>query len=273
MRKNALVLIFVLALAAIMSCPLQVLAEADQKDADTNLAEQAQNPVAKLISLPFQNNFNFGVGPSNATQWILNVQPVIPISLGPDWNLITRTITPIINQPSPAPGIDSAFGLADINPTLFLSPAGSADFIWGLGPTFTLPTATDSELGSGKWSAGPAAVALIMKHPWVVGALANTQWSFAGWGDKYVTQTLIQPFINYNFEKGLYLVSAPIITCNWEANGGDRWTAPLGGGIGKIFYIGKLPINTQLQAFYNVATPDNGPDWQLRFQVQLLFPK
>jgi hypothetical protein len=129
MRKNALVLIFVLALAAIMSCPLQVLAEADQKDADTNLAEQAQNPVAKLISLPFQNNFNFGVGPSNATQWILNVQPVIPISLGPDWNLITRTITPIINQPSPAPGIDSAFGLADINPTLFLSPAGSADFI------------------------------------------------------------------------------------------------------------------------------------------------
>lgn len=273
MRKHTWVLFFVLAAVAIILCPLQVFAESDQKDADTNLAEQAQNPVAKLISVPFQNNFNFGVGPNNVTQWVLNVQPVIPISLGPDWNLITRTIMPIINQPSPAPGIDSAFGLGDINPTLFLSPAGSGGFIWGVGPTFTLPTATDSMLGGGKWSAGPAAVALIMQHPWVVGALANTQWSFAGWGDKYVTQTLIQPFINYNFEKGLYLVSAPIITCNWEADGGNRWTVPIGGGIGKIFYLGKLPINTQLQAFYNVATPDNGPDWQLRFQVQLLFPK
>ena len=168
MRKNAWVLFFVLAAVTIMFCPVPVFAEMDQKDADTNLAEQAQNPVAKLISLPFQNNFGFGIGPNNVTQWVLNVQPVIPISLGPDWNLITRTITPIINQPSPAAGIDSAFGLGDINPTFFLSPAGSADFIWGVGPTFTLPTATDTMLGSGKWSAGPAAVALTMQHPVVL---------------------------------------------------------------------------------------------------------
>ncbi len=243
MRKNGLVAFFVLAAVAIMFCPLRVLAESDQKEAETNLAEQTQNPVAKLISVPFQNNFNFGIGPNNVTQWVLNVQPVIPISLGPDWNLITRTIIPIINQPSPAPGIHSAFGLGDINPTLFLSPAGSSEFIWGVGPTFTLPTATDSMLGSGKWSAGPAAVALTMQQPWVVGVPANTQWSFAGWSDKYVTQTLVQPFVNYNFEKGLYLVSSPIITCNWEADGGNRWTVPLGGGVGKIFHVGKLPIN------------------------------
>ena len=273
MRRTAVALFFGLAALTLMFCPLPVSAEIDQNDTETNLAEQAQNPVAELISLPFQNNFGFGIGPNNVTQWVLNVQPVIPFSLGPDWNLITRTIMPIINQPSPALGIDSAFGLGDINPTLFLAPAGSANFIWGVGPTFTVPSATDSKLGSGKWSAGPAAVALTMQHPWVVGALANTQWSFAGWGDKYVTQTLIQPFVNYNFEKGLYLVSAPIITCDREAEGGNRWTVPLGGGVGKIFHLGKLPINTQLQAFYNVATPDNGPDWQLRFQIQLLFPK
>jgi hypothetical protein len=139
MRRIVQILFLVLAVVAVMFCTLPVFAEMDQKDADTNLAEQAQNPVAKLISLPFQNNFNFGIGPNNVTQWVLNVQPVIPISLGPDWNLITRTITPIINQPSPAPGIDSAFGLGDINPTLFLSPAGSADFIWGVGSTFTFP--------------------------------------------------------------------------------------------------------------------------------------
>ena len=137
------------------------------------LAKAAQNPVAKLISVPFQNNFNFGVGPNNTMQYILNFQPVIPISLSEDWNLITRTIMPIINQPSPAPGVRSAFGLGDINPTFFLSPAKSEKFIWGVGPTFTFPTATDPMLGSGKYSAGPAVVALTMQGHWVVGALAN----------------------------------------------------------------------------------------------------
>ena len=262
----------ILAALAVILSPLHVSAQTGKMNA-TELAKQTQNPVADLISVPFQNNFNFGVGPRDVTQWVLNIQPVIPISLNRDWNLITRTIMPIINQPSPAPGVESAFGLGDINPTLFLSPVGSRSLIWGLGPTFTLPTATDSLLGSGKWSAGPAAVALTMQGPWVVGALANTQWSFAGWGDKYFAQTLIQPFINYNFAHGWYLSSAPIITCNWEADSGDQWTVPVGAGGGKVLHLGRLPVNTQLQAYYNVATPDNGPDWQLRFQVQFLFPK
>jgi hypothetical protein len=229
--------------------------------------------VAKLISVPFQNNFNFGVGPDEVTQWVCNVQPVIPITLSEDWNLITRTIMPIINQPSLAPGFPSAFGLGDINPTLFLSPGKASELIWGVGPTFTFPTATDSILGSGKWSAGPAAVMLTMPGHWVVGALANQQWSFAGWGEKDVSQMLIQPFVNYNFPKGWYLSSAPIVTANWEADSGDVWTVPIGGGMGKIFRLGKLPLNTQLQAFYNVVKPDEGPDWQLRFQLQFLFPK
>lgn len=237
------------------------------------LAKAAQNPVAKLISVPFQNNFNFGVGPEQVTQYILNVQPVIPISLNEDWNLITRTIVPIINQPSPAPGISPASGLGDINPTVFLSPAKSGKLIWGIGPTMTIPTATDSQLGNGMWTAGPAVVALTIQGPWVVGALANQQWSFAGWGDEDVSALLIQPFINYNLPNGWYLTSAPILTANWEADGGDKWTVPIGGGVGKIQRFGKLPLNLQLQAFYNVETPEYGPDWQLRIQVQFLFPK
>ncbi|MBN9692596.1 MAG: neuromedin U [Verrucomicrobia bacterium] len=237
------------------------------------LAKAAQNPVAKLISVPFQNNFNFGVGPEQVTQYILNVQPVIPISLNEDWNLITRTIVPIINQPSPAPGISPASGLGDINPTVFLSPAKSGRLIWGIGPTMTIPTATDSQLGNGMWTAGPAVVALTIQGPWVVGALANQQWSFAGWGDEDVSALLIQPFINYNLPNGWYLTSAPILTANWEADGGDKWTVPIGGGVGKIQRFGKLPLNLQLQAFYNVETPEYGPDWQLRIQVQFLFPK
>ena len=146
------------------------------EDAATKLAKETQNPVANLISVPFQNNFNFNTGTKNATQWILNVQPVIPIQVG-DWNLITRTIMPIVNQPELFSGgpRTEAFGLGDINPTVFLSPANPGKFIWGVGPTMTLPTATVSRLGSGRWSAGPAAVGLFMDGPWGVGALANQQ--------------------------------------------------------------------------------------------------
>jgi hypothetical protein len=245
----------------------------DEQAQQADLAQAAQNPLAKMISVPLQNNFNFGVGPNDATQWILNIQPVIPITLSEDWNLITRTIIPIVNQPSPAPGVPGVFGLGDINPTFFFSPAKSSKLIWGVGPTFTFPTATDSLLGSGKWSAGPAAVALTMQGHWVVGVLANQQWSYAGWGDQDVSALLIQPFVNYNLPHGWYLMSVPIITANWEANSDDRWTVPIGGGVGKVQNIGKLPVNFQLGAYWNVVKPANGPDWQLRFQVQFLFPK
>lgn len=237
------------------------------------LAKAAQNPVANLISVPFQNNFNFGLGPNEVTQWILNVQPVIPISLNSDWNLITRTIMPIINQPSPAPGVSSAFGLGDINPTFFLSPANSGKLIWGVGPTMTLPTATDSLLGHGMWTAGPAAVALTMQGHWVVGVLANQQWSYAGWGDDRVSALLVQPFINYNLPQGWYLTSAPILTANWRESAREAWVIPVGGGVGKIVHLGKLPLNCQLSAYANVRTPTDGPEWQLRAQIQFLFPK
>ena len=215
----------------------------DEESQTEKLAKETQNPVANLISVPFQNNFNFGIGPNDATQWDLNVEPVIPISLNKDWNLITRTIMPIINQPSPAPGIGSAFGLGDINPTVFLSPANSGKLTWGLGPTMTFPTATETLLGSGKWSAGPSLVVLTMPGHWVIGALANNQWSFAGWSKRSVDALLVQPFINYNFSHGWYVCSQPIITANWDAASSERWTVPIGGGVGKIIKIDKQPIN------------------------------
>ena len=161
------------------------VAAADGDESESDLAKKTQNPVADLISVPFQSNFNFNTGEKDATVYVLNVQPVVPIKLTSDWNLIVRTIIPIVNQPSLFDGPDrvsgSAFGLGDINPTLFFSPSRPGHFIWGVGPTFTLPTATDWRLGSGKFSLGPAAVGLFMEGPWVVGALLNNQWSVAGW--------------------------------------------------------------------------------------------
>ena len=238
------------------------------------LAKQSQNPIANLISVPLQNNFYFGAGSKNRTIYSGLIEPVIPIHITDDWNVITRTILPIINQPSLFPGMSSATGLGDLNPTFFLSPAKPGELIWGLGPTFTLPTATDSLLGNGKFSMGPAAVVLTIQGHWLFGALMNNQWSVAGWGQKNVNAFLLQPFVNYNLPDGWYLTSVPIMTANWKADkAGDVWTVPLGGGVGKLFKIDKLPIDTQLQAFGNVARPEDGAKWQLRFQIKLLFPE
>ncbi len=271
---------------------LSTPAVAQQNHSAEELAKKTQNPVADLISVPLQNDFNFGAGfHHNKMTYVLNVQPVIPISINENWNLITRTIMPIINQPSLFPTAGGTVhsttgtGLGDINPTLFLSPAKPGELIWGVGPTMTLPTATDRDLGSGKWSMGPAAVALAIKGHWVFGALMNNQWSVGGWGDKAVNAMLLQWFVNYNLPDGWYLTTAPIVTADWKADkAGDVWTAPLGGGFGKLFRLGqilpleghpiaKLPINTQLAAYGNVAKPEFGPAWQLRFQIQFLFPK
>ncbi|WP_236254593.1 hypothetical protein [Mucisphaera calidilacus] len=146
--------------------------------------------------------------------------------------------------------------------------------IWGAGPAVAVPTATDSLLGSKKWSAGPSVVVLVSEGPLVAGGLFRHIWSFAGDRDRAsVNQTLIQPFVNYNLPGGFYLVTAPIITGNWSAGSGDRWVVPVGGGGGKILRLGKLPVNVSVQAYYNAVKPDLGADWSLRLQFQLLFPK
>ncbi|MBL9147856.1 MAG: neuromedin U [Phycisphaerae bacterium] len=238
------------------------------------LAKAAQNPVANLISVPFQYNANFGFGIDNDVQSVLNIQPVIPFEISPEWNVITRTILPIIYQPSVAPTVSDEFGLGDTTFTAFASPSKTEGFIWGAGPAFLLPTATDDALGTGKWGAGPSFVGLVISGPWVAGALINNIWSFAGDSDRAdVNQMTLQPFVNYNLPDGWYLTTSPIITANWEADSDNRWTIPIGGGVGKIFRVGKLPLNTSLQGYYNVESPDVGPEWQLRFQIQLLFPR
>jgi hypothetical protein len=265
------------ALVALAMLPSSVLAQ-DQAD----LAKASQNPVAAMISLPFQNNTFFGVGPDADTANVLNIQPAIPIGIGPV-NLINRTIFPLIYLPDVTAGLaelpegisgGSTFGLGDINYPGFLSPADSGDITWGIGPSISFPSATDEKLGSEKWSAGPSAVALVQPGPFVIGTLVRQLWSFAGDDDRQdVSQLLIQPFANYNMAGGWFLTSAPIITANWEASSDDTWLVPLGGGGGRVFKIGPQPVNMSLQAYYNVEKPHFGPDWSLRFTVALLFPK
>lgn len=239
------------------------------------LAKAAQNPVANMISLPFQNNSNLNIGPEDQTQNILNIQPVYPFGLTDDLNVITRTIIPVISNPSILTGPDEGRvnGMGDILFTAFVSPKDSGDVTWGVGPAILFPSATDDALGQDTWAAGLSAVALTMPGNWVIGSLVSNIWSVGG-GDADINLFTWQYFVNYNFGDGLYVTSAPIITANWEADMDHRWTVPFGGGVGQVFKIGNQPINAQLSLYKNVITPDDyGPDWQVRAQIQFMFPK
>ena len=250
--------------------------DGQESTSEGELAKKTQNPVADLISVPIQNNFNFNIGPYNQTQSVFNIQPVVPIKLNDDFNLITRTILPVVDQPDPVSNT-SQFGLGNLNTTLFLSPSKSKAVTWGVGPILSFPTKTNDLLGSNTFTIGPSAVVVGMPKDWVIGVLANQQWSIGDAApNQRVNAMLIQPFINYNLPKGWYLTSSPIITANWEASGSqssNRWVIPVGAGFGKIVKTGGPPLNINLQGFYNVVSPNQGPDWQLRFQVALLFPK
>jgi hypothetical protein len=265
---------------AALACATLALALATAARAELSpeeLAKLAQNPVGNLVSVPFQNNTNFNTGPLNGTQNILNIQPVVPFELNKDWNLITRTILPLVWQPAFYPGQGSRFGLGDLQLSGFASPSrpGADGLIWGAGAIVQMPTDTN-ELGNKNWGMGPTAVVLHLKpgDPWVYGALVNNVWSLSSSqrGGGY-NNFLIQPFVNYNLPGGTYINTVPIITADWKADSGQRWTVPLGLGVGHIFHLGKLPVNMQVGGYYNVVHPDNGPNWQLRLQAQLMFPK
>ena len=241
------------------------------------LAKEAQNPVAKLISVPFNNNFNFGEGYHRTTQYVLDIKPVVPFSLTEDWNLITRTIIPVISQPTTLTPNSRSYmsGLGDITPTVFISPAKPGNILWGVGPAMTLPTATNRQLGQGKYSLGPSFVVLSMPGHWVYGFLAYNLWSVGGQVKRdTVNQFQLQYFINYNFPRGWYLTTQPIITANWLAKADDQWVVPLGLGLGRVFHVGKQALNMSFQAYDNVKTTATlGPQWQAQFNVSFLFPK
>jgi len=266
--------------AALTLCLLgsaEAFAAAESSDGESqDLQKAVQNPVANLISVPFQNNINYQIGSYDRSSNTLNIQPVIPAGLTGKVMLISRIIIPLVDQPDvTAPGGQST-GLGDVNPTFFFAPAHPGMFIWGLGPSFLLATGTQQATGSGKWCAGPSVVVLVQPAPWTIGALVNNLWSFAGQSARAdVNQMTLQYFVNYNLNKALFLTSSPIITANWEAAGGERWVVPFGGGLGALFKVGRQPMNAQLAAFYNAVTPNTVPTarWQLRLQLALLFPR
>jgi hypothetical protein len=246
---------------------LPSLAAAQSAD---ELAKQTQNPVASLISVPLQGNWDFGLGDRDAIGTLLNIQPVMPFGINESTNVILRVIMPLTSQP----GFGDARinGLGDIVTTAFFSPAKSGRIIWGAGPVFLLPAATNNALGSEQFGLGPSIVALAQPGHWTVGALYNQIWSVSGVNDRDdVNSLFLQPFLNYNLGGGLSVGVSMEATANWEAD--QEWTAPLIFNISKVALLGKRPVSFAVGAGPTVASPDGGANWRFRLVATFLFPR
>ncbi|MEQ1739875.1 MAG: hypothetical protein ABL884_08210 [Methyloglobulus sp.] len=241
-------------------------------DADA-LALKLQNPVANLISVPIQNNWDFGIGPADTMRYTVNIQPVIPFKLNDELNLITRTIVPIIHAESPVTGGSSISGMGDIVQSFFLSPAKptASGIIWGAGPVFLYPSATDDRLGTEKFGLGPTAVLLRQQGPWTYGGLANHIWSVTGNQQRAdISATFLNPFLSYTTSKQTTYSLSTDSTYDWESN---QWLVPVQAGVSQLMLFGTQPVQFSGSARYYAEAPKGGPDWGLRFSVTLLFPK
>ena len=248
---------------------------------DHDTAHEAQNPLTPLYSIINENDTNPGVGPLRRTQNVLLVEPVIPIRLTPEFNLVTRWITPVIRQPALAPSIGREFGLGNIQPQFFFTPAHKGDgFVWSLGPNFWLPTATDKTLGINKFGGGPTAVALVVQGPLIAGVLASNTWAGSHGSSltgQRINQLFVEPFFFYNLSAGRYICSLPYITADWTVPD-HKWTLPFGGGFGRVFPVGDVLVNTRFEAYYNGALGHapgitNAGNWTARFTLHFLLPK
>jgi hypothetical protein len=254
-------------------CP-QVKAEEASDEAE--LAKKTLNPVANLISLPIQFNYDHKIGPTdNGKKYVVNIQPVIPFSIGPEWNLISRTILPLADQDDILPGGKAdASGLGDTTQSFFFSPKKptASGWIWGAGPVILLPTATDDDLGGEKWGLGPTAVALRQAHGFTYGILANHIWSVAGDSDRSdISATYLQPFFAYTTKTFTSFTINTESTYDWED---DQWSVPINFMVSQVLKIGSQPISLQVGPRYWAESSDSSPEgWGFRFTFTLLFPK
>lgn len=241
---------------------------------DADLAQELTNPVADLVTIPIQMTFDQNIGLAD-DGWKLqtNIQPVYPFNLNENWNLITRTIFPLIRQDEIVPGAGSQFGDGDLTLSLFASPKKPTNgVIWGVGPILYLWTASDELLGAEKWGVGPTAIALTMRGCWTMGALANHVWSFAGSSRRDdINSTFVQPFVAYTWPSAWTVSFQSETTYNWEIK---EWSVPVNVAVAKLVTMGKLPVSLQAGVGRWLTAPESGPDgWRFRLQANFVLPK
>jgi hypothetical protein len=236
------------------------------------LAKQLSNPISSLISVPFQFNYDTGLGQTDADRWLLNLQPVVPFDLSEDWNLISRTILPVIDLESPVVGGNDVSGIGDVVQSFFFSPKAPTEngWIWGAGPALLLPTGKD-EFTADQWGLGPTAVALKQQNGWTYGGLMNHIWGIDAPSDQEdVNSTYLQPFVAYTTPDAWTYALVGETSYDWNA---EEWTAPVNAQVSKLAHFGKQPVSFQFGYRHYFDTPSGGPDWGLRFSVTFLFPK
>jgi len=258
---------------SVAACGLSPLS-AHAHESDVELAKKLNNPVSNLISVPFQQNYDCCYGPEDGGRYTLNVQPVIPVSLNQDWNLIIRTIVPIVKKEHAYPGDDTAFGVSDVTQSFFFSPKAEHDgLVWAVGPAVLWPLG-EADLGTKKWGAGPTALLLKQEHGYTYGVLANHIWSFAdadGGGDRPdVSQTFIQPFLSYTNKNATTFGVNAESTYNWKTKG---WTVPVNLTVTHVYKFGEQRVSLGGGVRSYAAQDGGGPEWGLRFIATFLFPK
>jgi hypothetical protein len=238
------------------------------------LAKKLSNPVSDLVSIPFQFNWENGVGPDHGLRTVLNIQPVVPFEISHKWNMIERWVMPYVSQPE---YIGAGSGLSDITFSSFFSPVTGKSLLWAAGPVVTLPMTSDATLGSGQWSAGPTLVVVKTGGAVLYGVLWNQLWSYATVSDRArvaVNQGLFQPFIALTRPSGVTITLQSESTANWNApKDSDTWTIPINLTVSKVTTLGPFPFSVLGGAGVYVASPDNGPDWKLRATFTLILPR
>ncbi len=269
LNRKGVLMVLLLGAVGVLTYPVSVTA-----NESADLAQELNNPLADLITVPVQMNYDRDIGPAEkGSKLQTNIQPVYPFEMSDHWNLITRTIVPVISQEDLFPGAGSQFGLGDVSVSLFASPK-SADqgIIWGVGPVFYLPTATDDLLGAEKWGAGPTGIVLTVRGPWTIGALGNHVWSFAGDDDRDdIDNTFVQPFVAYTWPSAWTVSVQSETNYNWET---EKWSVPVNVAVSKLVKLGPLPVSLSAGTGYWMESPDTAAEgWRFRLQANFVLPK
>jgi hypothetical protein len=265
-------LVMILAAMVMTSATVSEAQPPPAEPAAEDLAKKLANPISDLVSVPFQFNWEQNVGPDETTRFVMNLQPVMPFAMSPQWNLIARVIVPFVSQPALTEGGSPAFGVSDVFASFFFSPSRPG-LTWGVGPAISLPSTSIATLGTEKWSAGPTVVVLKQTGKMTYGALWNQVWSFSGNDQRAdVNQMFLQPFFAYQAGRTLTVTLQSETTANWKVDE-DRWTVPINVILAKLSTFGVFPASYQIGVGVYAAHPAIGPSWKVRGAIVILLPR